>query len=118
MFKGEALSVQGDRAVRVDPDVLIYHPGPVLAGRWGDPVTRCEHCYASHTLGKTETMTADQLLRIARDFQKIGVGVLAWEGGEPLLRFDDLLCFRSQVLRHGGGPRRNVNPRAGPYKRR
>lgn len=54
-------------------------------------VYRCEHCYAIQSLGNKDIMSVEELLRIAKDFQKIGVGVIAWEGGEPLLRFDDLL---------------------------
>jgi len=56
-------------------------------------VYRCEHCYAVRTLGDRDVITAAQWLRLARDFQKIGVGVMAWEGGEPLLRFEDLLML-------------------------
>ena len=60
-------------------------------------VYRCEHCYAIQSLGKTDVLSFDQLLSIARDFQKIGVGVMAWEGGEPLLRFDELLSLIRQT---------------------
>ncbi|MEW5946275.1 MAG: radical SAM protein [bacterium] len=56
-------------------------------------VYRCEHCYAIQTLGSGDVTSAEELLKIAKDFQKIGVGVIAWEGGEPLLRFDDLLTL-------------------------
>lgn len=57
-------------------------------------VYRCEHCYAIHTLGEQDVMSAEDMLRIAKEFQgKIGVGVMAWEGGEPLMRFDDLLML-------------------------
>lgn len=53
-------------------------------------VYRCEHCYAIQSLGKKDVLSFEQLLQIAREFQKIGVGMIAWEGGEPLLRFDEL----------------------------
>ena len=56
-------------------------------------VYRCEHCYAIKTLGSSDVLTYTDLLRIVKDFQSLGagVGVVAWEGGEPLLRFDELL---------------------------
>ena len=56
-------------------------------------VYRCEHCYAIKTLGDRDVLSYEDLLRIAREFQRIGfgVGVMAWEGGEPLLRFEELL---------------------------
>ena len=56
-------------------------------------VYRCEHCYAIQTLGGKDVLTAQDLLSIAHQFQDIGVGVMSWEGGEALLRFDDLLML-------------------------
>lgn len=54
-------------------------------------VYRCEHCYAIQTLGSEDILNYDELLKIAQSFIKIGGGVIAWEGGEPLLRFEMLL---------------------------
>lgn len=54
-------------------------------------VYRCEHCYAIHTLGQRDVLSRADLLHIARELRRMGVGVIAWEGGEPLMRFDDLL---------------------------
>jgi len=56
-------------------------------------VYRCEHCYAIKSLGSRDVLTYAHLLRIVKDFQGLGsgVGVIAWEGGEPLMRFDELL---------------------------
>jgi hypothetical protein len=34
------------RGVRVDPDLIVHHPGTVLAAGWPDSVTRCERCHA------------------------------------------------------------------------
>ena len=56
-------------------------------------VYRCEHCYAIKTLGKKDVMSSEQLHRLMHELQKIGVGVFAWEGGEPLLRFDDVCAL-------------------------
>jgi MoaA/NifB/PqqE/SkfB family radical SAM enzyme len=52
---------------------------------------RCEHCYAAHTLGRHDALAPEKLLELTRGLLRIGVGVLSFEGGEPLLRFDDLL---------------------------
>ena len=54
-------------------------------------VYRCEHCYAIQTLGSEDILSYEQLLDIAKSFMDIGGGVIAWEGGEPLLRFEMLL---------------------------
>src|SRR3990170_7067279 len=56
-------------------------------------VYRCEHCYAINTLGNNDVLSLENLLRIAKGFQKIGVGIIAWDGGEPLFRFDELLTL-------------------------
>lgn len=52
---------------------------------------RCEHCYAIKSLGKRDTVSVEQMLSVVRQMQRRGLGVIAWEGGEPLLRFDDLV---------------------------
>ena len=54
-------------------------------------VYRCEHCYAIQTLGNKDVLSYEDLLKIAKGIQDLGIGVIAWEGGEPLLRFDELL---------------------------
>ncbi|NVM02488.1 MAG: radical SAM protein [Candidatus Helarchaeota archaeon] len=56
-------------------------------------VYRCEHCYAIHTLGNKDVLSLEKILGTVKDFQKMGVGVIAWEGGEPLLRFKELLIL-------------------------
>ena len=56
-------------------------------------VYRCEHCYAIKTLGSRDVLSLDQLRAIARGFAQLGIGVIAWEGGEPLLRFKELLTL-------------------------
>jgi len=54
---------------------------------------RCEHCYAIQTLGSKDVLSLDDLRKISKGFQDVGVGTIAWEGGEPLLRYDDLLTL-------------------------
>ena len=54
---------------------------------------RCEHCYAIKSLGSRDTISVQQMLGVVRQMQQRGLGVIAWEGGEPLLRFDDLVTM-------------------------
>lgn len=54
---------------------------------------RCEHCYAIESLGSRDTVSVEQMLGVVRQMQRRGLGVIAWEGGEPLLRFDDLVTM-------------------------
>jgi MoaA/NifB/PqqE/SkfB family radical SAM enzyme len=54
---------------------------------------RCEHCYASEALGKKNDLDLEQWMAIIDGFQKGGAGVFTIVGGEPLLRFDDLLLL-------------------------
>jgi MoaA/NifB/PqqE/SkfB family radical SAM enzyme len=60
---------------------------------------RCEHCYAIDSLGARDVVTRAQLLGVVRQMQRRGLGVVAWEGGEPLLRFDDLLALIRETHR-------------------
>jgi len=60
-------------------------------------IYRCEHCYAIHTLGSHDPLSRDKLLQLVRQLMQIGVGVLSLEGGEPLLRLDDLLALLHEV---------------------
>jgi MoaA/NifB/PqqE/SkfB family radical SAM enzyme len=60
-------------------------------------VYRCEHCYAIQTLGSKEVLTLDNLMYIAKAFVKLGGSVISWEGGEPTLRFEDLLTLINQT---------------------
>lgn len=60
---------------------------------------RCEHCYAIDSLGKRDVVTREQLLGVVQQVQRRGLGVVAWEGGEPLLRFDDLLTLIRETHR-------------------
>ena len=56
-------------------------------------VYRCEHCYAIQTLGNKDFLSLEDLLKIAKGVEELGINVIGWEGGEPLLRFDDLITL-------------------------
>jgi len=88
----KAVEVMMDNALQDEDDWVPYVPGLVFSIT-KKCVYRCEHCYAIKTLGGKDVFSAEQLLKTAKDFQEIGVGVIAWEGGEPLLRFEDLLML-------------------------
>jgi len=52
---------------------------------------RCAHCYAIDMLQREETLSLGEILDTVRALKQIGVGVLSLEGGEPMLRFEELL---------------------------
>jgi MoaA/NifB/PqqE/SkfB family radical SAM enzyme len=54
---------------------------------------RCAHCYTSHTLERKDRLPREVLLDTVDRMLERGVGILSLEGGEPLLRFDDLLAL-------------------------
>jgi len=58
---------------------------------------RCEHCYTAHTLARRDAVPRDVLLRTVDRMMELGVGILSLEGGEPLLRYDDLLAVLDLV---------------------
>lgn len=58
---------------------------------------RCEHCCEWNVLNHREALSGDALQEIARGVQRRGVAQLFLSGGEPLLRFDDLLSLTAAV---------------------
>jgi MoaA/NifB/PqqE/SkfB family radical SAM enzyme len=52
---------------------------------------RCEHCYEWDNLNKPETFSIAQLKQIAAILTQEGAGHIALAGGEPMMRFDDVL---------------------------
>ncbi|MBF9254529.1 radical SAM protein [Pontibacter sp. 172403-2] len=51
----------------------------------------CEHCFEWDNLNKRETLTLTDLKQIVARFQEQGVMQVQFSGGEPLVRFHDLL---------------------------
>jgi hypothetical protein len=45
-------------SVRVDPDLIVHHPGPGLATRWAPSVARCEVCGAPVRAAVAEVVRA------------------------------------------------------------
>ncbi len=65
---------------------------------------RCSHCYTIHTLQKSDVVPLDVLRRTLAHILELGAGIVSFEGGEPLLRFDDLLVLIG-----------DATPRSNPY---
>ncbi|MCC6726475.1 MAG: radical SAM protein, partial [Saprospiraceae bacterium] len=51
----------------------------------------CEHCYEWDNLNQKEVLTRQDLVHIVQKFQKTGVGVIWFGGGEPMLRLHDMV---------------------------
>jgi len=51
----------------------------------------CAHCYEKRNIRDEECVPVDRWEAVIRDLQEIGVSVLILSGGEPMLRYDDLL---------------------------
>lgn len=58
---------------------------------------RCEHCYAINALSSKEVLPREVLLETVEALCRSGVGVLSLEGGEPMLRYADLLAALRQI---------------------
>jgi MoaA/NifB/PqqE/SkfB family radical SAM enzyme len=52
---------------------------------------RCEHCFEWDNLNQKESFTKDDLLKVVDLYQKEGVLQFHFSGGEPMVRFKDLL---------------------------
>jgi len=54
---------------------------------------RCEHCFEWDNLNLGETFTLAQLQEITKKLQQDGLGHISLSGGEPMVRFEDMLAL-------------------------
>lgn len=52
---------------------------------------RCEHCFEWDNLNLRETFSLEELKRIVKKLQDNGVGQISLSGGEPMVRFKEML---------------------------
>ncbi len=57
---------------------------------------RCEHCFEWDNLNQKESFTQKDLLQVLDFYQKDGIEQFHFSGGEPMVRFKDLL----QLVKH------------------
>ena len=59
---------------------------------------KCIHCYASSGMyNKTEELSTDEAIKLIDDLKDIGIKILIFSGGEPLLRDDIFELIRYSV---------------------
>ncbi len=51
----------------------------------------CKHCYEHQNIKGSETVPVEKWLETIKELQGIGTGVIVFSGGEPMLRFQDML---------------------------
>ncbi|MBW2037464.1 MAG: radical SAM protein [Deltaproteobacteria bacterium] len=54
-------------------------------------VYNCEHCYENFNLSDRECVPIEKWKEITRELQHRGVSIVVFSGGEPMLRFEELL---------------------------
>jgi MoaA/NifB/PqqE/SkfB family radical SAM enzyme len=54
---------------------------------------QCEHCYEWNKLGHGERISRESWLSVIHKYQKIGTTQMVFSGGEPMLRFKDLIYW-------------------------
>ncbi|MCB0633478.1 MAG: radical SAM protein [Saprospiraceae bacterium] len=57
----------------------------------------CEHCFEWNNLHQKEALSLDELQHIVRKYQEYGTTQIMLSGGEPLVRFKDLLAILQQA---------------------
>ncbi len=60
---------------------------------------RCEHCFEWDNLNQTESFTKEDLVKVIDIYQREGVQQFHFSGGEPMVRFKDLL----ELFKHTKG---------------
>jgi MoaA/NifB/PqqE/SkfB family radical SAM enzyme len=53
----------------------------------------CQHCYEYYNLGDQEAVSLDQWKKVLEKLQQLGIGTIVFSGGEPMLRYKDLLIL-------------------------
>lgn len=51
----------------------------------------CVHCYERFNIGPDDVVPISRWKEVLRDVQRVGAGVIALSGGEPMLRYPELL---------------------------
>lgn len=52
---------------------------------------KCKHCYEYYNRAEEDLVSVECLKNVIRELQKIGVSIIILSGGEPMLRYEDLL---------------------------
>lgn len=86
-----------DRFVLTELNRLLPHPLPVNAHQQVNfAITthcpmRCAHCFEWDNLNRQETFSLDELKTITGRLQQEGLGHISLSGGEPMLRFSEMV---------------------------
>lgn len=51
----------------------------------------CQHCYEYENLATNESVPLTRWQEVVRELQEIGVSIIVFSGGEPMLRYEELL---------------------------
>ena len=69
----------------------LIHQQTVIWGITNRCPLRCRHCYDWDNIDKTDHLSRDHLKCILEKIEKQGIRHVQLSGGEPLMRFDDML---------------------------
>jgi MoaA/NifB/PqqE/SkfB family radical SAM enzyme len=90
-------SMNFDRLILTELNRYVPHSAPINAYQQVNfAITtkcpmRCEHCFEWDNLNLRETFTLPQLQAITRKLQEDGLGHISLSGGEPMVRFEDMV---------------------------
>lgn len=74
---------------------LKQHMDIVIMAITGKCNYRCCHCYEYFNLGEEDTVPVEVWKHVISELQKKSVGIITFSGGEPMLRYNDLLYLVS-----------------------
>lgn len=67
------------------------HIDTAILGFTGKCNYKCSHCYEHFNLGETEIISANTWKQVISQLLQQGVSIIVLSGGEPMLRYNDLL---------------------------
>jgi len=87
----DRMAANGGLNVAAAGTKLKHHIDNAIIGITRQCNYNCKHCYEYYNLKKKDTIPVFKLLDVIENLQKYGVGIITLSGGEPMLRYNDLL---------------------------
>ncbi len=76
---------------------LKHHIDNAIIGITRQCNYKCVHCYELYNLNKKDSVPVEKLFEVTAKIQEYGVGIVTFSGGEPILRYNDLIKILERV---------------------
>ena len=91
------IDVEFQRNYRNNSNALLIPQQSVVWGITNRCPLRCEHCYEWDNIDTKDHLNLDQLKQILKKIEQQGIKHIQLSGGEPLVRFNDLVAILNEA---------------------